>query len=993
MDHPADRSTRVKKKDRMGVWISIGAHIAVIGIVIYVATQTKFGKEMVEKIMGASRDKKAQQERPKPPPAPKSSGPRQKALDAPPPSGGARRAADAPAAAGESFFSTETEKKTGPAAGGDSGKTNVAVKIAAPPPKSAPPKLFASSLAKSDIKQLLAERAKATASTEAIGTEQISKTGSSDAGAIIRQISGATVSDGKFAVIRGLNDRYISTTLNGANLPSADPYRQSAPLDLFPAQVIDRVVVTKTYTPDQPGSATGGGIDVFTKSFPDRDFGSVGLGGEYNTQSSLNDKFLTYDGGGHDWAGMDDGSRALPGIVNKLAPINPTGQPIPPNWPSTGPFTPATSNVFHQRLKEAQTLDTVSRALGTTQFAPQHETAPLNHSFAMAGGGTTELLGHPFGYFASSSYKHDYGFYEDGVSRRYQSGTELKSSYRDTRALNVVNWSGMVNLAYKPLEEHEFGFTFFYNQNGTDDSRIQDEGFESNASGTFRKFNLYYTERNLTTYQIKGAHAFPDLAALQFNWLVALTQTTQDEPDARFFNDNDTGSGFEAGGNGVPAPSKPTRYFRTLDEHNRNVKLDWTLPFRNWEADEGALKFGLFDSFSERTFTERQIYYPGGGGYNSDPNRYLRADNLGLLSIRTNVNIRGQTNLLFTWGDFIQSFDSIYNGERTIQAGYLMIDIPLAPVVRLVGGARYETTDLRVHSESYLASSVTGTNVNDAHLVQDDLLPAAGLIFAVNPTMNVRLNYSQTIARPSFRELAAYYSYDPIVSDFVEGNPELKMSAIANYDLRYEWFPNPGELFSFSAFYKDIKDAIERGNIKQEGDVITFRNYDAKLYGVEFEARKSLGFLGDPFNPFSVGGNLSIVKSVVRLSDIDFEARRRFLPNSSRTRPLYDQSPYVFNMDFNYSNPFIGTGATMIFNISGPRIAITKLNTDDVYEQPTPTLDFVLSQKVGRHLTLKFGAKNLLNPKIERTYGKNSDLLYSSYTKGRAFGLSMTYDF
>jgi TonB-dependent receptor len=322
-----------------------------------------------------------------------------------------------------------------------------------------------------------------------------------------------------------------------------------------------------------------------------------------------------------------------------------------------------------------------------------------------------------------------------------------------------------------------------------------------------------------------------------------------------------------------------------------------------------------------------------------------------------------------------------------------MIDIPLAPVVRLVGGARYETTDLRVHSESYLANSVTSTNINDAHLVQSDLLPAAGLIFAATAKMNVRVNFSQTIARPSFRELAAYYSYDPIINDFIDGNPELKMTAIDNYDLRYEWFPNPGELFSVSLFYKDLKDAIERGNRKVEGDVITFNNYDATLYGVEFEARKGLGFLGDSFNLFSLGGNLSLVKSVVRLSDTDFNQRRQFLPNSSRTRPLYDQSPYVFNMDFNYSNPVIGTSATMIFNVSGPRIAITKLNTDDVYEQPTPTLDLIISQKLGRHLTLKFGAKNLLNPKIERTYGKNSDLLYSSYTKGRAFGLSMTYDF
>src|SRR5262249_3675371 len=157
-----------------------------------------------------------------------------------------------------------------------------------------------------------------------------------------------------------------------------------------------------------------------------------------------------------------------------------------------------------------------------------HEAPPPNHNFSMAGGGTTHMLDRPLGYFASGSYKHDFSFYEDGVSSRYQNGTELKNKYRDMRAINVVNWSAMVNLAYQPFDDHEPGFNFFWNQNGTDDARVQDKGFENtDEDAVFRKFNLYYTERNLHTYQIKGDHRFPDVAGLQFNWLVAITSTTQ----------------------------------------------------------------------------------------------------------------------------------------------------------------------------------------------------------------------------------------------------------------------------------------------------------------------------------------------------------------------------------------------------------------------------------------------------------------------------------
>jgi outer membrane receptor protein involved in Fe transport len=190
-----------------------------------------------------------------------------------------------------------------------------------------------------------------------------------------------------------------------------------------------------------------------------------------------------------------------------------------------------------------------------------------------------------------------------------------------------------------------------------------------------------------------------------------------------------------------------------------------------------------------------------------------------------------------------------------------------------------------------------------------------------------------------------------------------------------------------------VKNAIERGDLKVNSDVITFFNDDATLYGVEFEARKSLDFLGPLFSPFSVGGNLSLVKSEVELRPEDLQAKQGFFPDVSETRPLYDQSPYILNLDFNYSNPRWGTSATLVFNVAGPRIAITKLNTEDVYEQPTPTLDLVLSQKIGRQMTLKFAAKNLLDPEIERTYGEDGELLYSSYKRGLTFGLSLSYDF
>ena len=988
MDHPTDRPKRVKKQDRTGTWISFGLHVGVIVISLIILANTKMGKDLIKDMLGATRDQKKPEDRPKPPPAPPRTGQRRAPVDAPPPSGGQRKAADAPPPVGEGFFTEMKEKKTSGSSGGD-GKTNVAVKVVGPVVKVTPPKLFASAPAKSDIRQLYIERAKEAASVEAFGSEQISKTGVSDAGAIIKNVSGATIVDGKFAVIRGLSDRYVTTTLNGGEVPSPDPYRRSAPLDLFPAQIIDKVVVTKTFTPDQQGSYTGGGIDIVTKSFPEKSFVNFSIGGSYNPQASLNDKFLTYDGGKHDWAGMDDGTRALPG---DLADPSVTL----PNRPFSAPRpnTPANIALRQQRFADADRLQDLTRQMGTTQFAAVEEGSLLNHGFSLSAGDTTHLFGLPLGVFGSTSYRRDFAFYDDGVSSRYGSdglgNAELDNSYKDAKSTETVNWSGMVNLAYQLREGHELGFVFLYNQNSEKISQQQVGTIEDDQGPTYFRNRLIWTEKNLQTYQLKGSHVLPEVGDIKLDWLAALAHVTQIEPDLRFFNFAQEGGSSDVGRNNTPDPKQPTRYSRDLDENNRNEKIDLTVPFRNWNEDEGKFKVGVFESFSKRTFSDRAISYSGDDPFNGNPNQYLTPSNLGYT---TTTNASGSVN--FNWHRYLDQIrDSTYDGESGIRAGYLMLDIPLVPSLRFVGGVRYETTDISVHSESDIPSSVTSLTTNDSKISQADLLPAAGLIWSIQPDMNLRAHFSQTVARPSFRELAAYRSYDPVLDDLLDGNPNLLMTSIDNYDLRWEWFFKPGEIVSVSLFYKDLKNAIERRYLDIQGNSITFGNQkEATVYGVEFEARKNLGFIDPILDVFSVGGNVSLIGSETRLTDADFAAKSQLVKGAKQTRQLYDQSPYIVNLDLNFDNPSSGTSASLIFNIAGPRIAIASLNTEDVFEQPAPGLDFILAQKLGRHLTAKFAAKNLLNPKIERTYGENSNLIYSSYRKGMSFGVAFSYDF
>jgi hypothetical protein len=317
-------------KDRTSLVISLIFHVFLIGGVAYWAYKTGQLEKVRQVLLQYTSQRKEQKKE-----EPKALQPRQPAPKLPPIDtgvapkigDGTRRAvvSDAPDAPGDTFFQDTRKQVSGPSTSGGGQSAGAVVPKMSAPPTSPPLPLFRAQ-GSTTIKQLFAERARQAAATESFGSEQISKTGVSDAGAIINKVSGATVVDGKFAVIRGLSDRYVSTTLNSAEVPSADPYRRSVSLDMFPAQIISKVVVAKTFTPDKPGTYTGGGIDIVTKSFPEKAFFSISGGVAYNTQSTFNENFLDYPGGALDWAGMDDGSRALPGSLSNPG----LNIPIPP---------------------------------------------------------------------------------------------------------------------------------------------------------------------------------------------------------------------------------------------------------------------------------------------------------------------------------------------------------------------------------------------------------------------------------------------------------------------------------------------------------------------------------------------------------------------------------------------------------------------------------------------------------------------------------------
>jgi hypothetical protein len=606
---------------------------------------------------------------------------------------------------------------------------------------------------------ILFDRQNASSITHSIGSDMLSRLGTSDAADAVTKISGTTVVDGKYAVVRGLNDRYVPTTMNGAFVPSADPYRRAASLDQFPAAIIQEVAITKTFTPDQPGDFTGGGVNIITKRLPDEPFLSVRIAAAYNTQSTGNEDFLTYDGGGTDWLGKDDGTRALP---DNLLP----GNRVPPAATVTPPPSFPT---YDQLVADADTLNEQVVGLGTAQFEPTGKAPPPDQKFGFSAGKTFDVFGQSLGVLGALDYRREYRFYQDGTQARYQGTDLVRSAYSDDRSLTTVAWAGMASVALQLWEHHEIGVDFLYSQTSQDTARIQTgTNYVGSPDTTTVQDKIQWIENNLTALQLHGNSLFPALNNLELDYVLAGTKTTQSEPDTRFFNYTVEGTNGNTGGNFLPNPTDPTRFFSELEENSRQAKVDLTLPVPQWSGLEASVKGGFNVSRSDRDFWERNLSYDGAAPWpGSDPNTYLTEENLGYDPTPISA---GRTR--WNWQRYFQSFDSSYEGSRSISAAYLMTDFHLVEPLRIIGGARVEKTDINIESASFLASSITGSRFNNTDLEQTDLLPAIGLIWSVRDNMNIRAGFSQTIARPSFRELAAYRSYDPNLDIELEGESD-----------------------------------------------------------------------------------------------------------------------------------------------------------------------------------------------------------------------------
>ena len=810
---------------------------------------------------------------------------------------------------------------------------------------------------------------------DGISSQEMARFSVSDAAGAMKKVTGATVSGGKYIYIRGLGDRYSLSQLNGLIIPSTDPYRNSAQLDLIPSNLLDNIITAKTFTPDQPGTFTGGNVNIKTKSFPEQFSLTVSLSTAFNAQNNLTDNFLTHEGGDSDYWGYDDGTRDRPAILD-----DPKVQSVLDLRTQT-PLI-ARLDIDGRGEEVGTTADQIIKSFNN-DFTEKTMSTPIDHGLSLAFGNQYSLFGKPLGVILSASTKHSYLHLDRFQKANWRLEDQAlgildnQGDFEETNSTENARVSGLAGLAYKFSNLSSISFTFIYNHNT--DKRTRFIFGERPDNILFPEFltgrNLVFQQRELINFQLGGEHVIERWNNTKFEWKLSRANSSQLEPDTRFFEDQ---FNEDFGTYTLPASNiqRPFHFFRDLEDEQTDVKVDLTIPFSENKANK--LKFGSYITRKDRDFREwrYQVEEHTGFGeqYAGDPDAYLADSNIGLIDVTDN----GRYILSNYIVDATEARNN-YVGSEDVTAFYGMLTLGLSPRLKFIGGARYEQTDIFVESQDM--------NRDPGSIDEGDILPSVNFIYSLgsDENMNLRASYSKTLARPNMREIAPFESFDPLTKEIYLGNTDLQRSRIDNFDLRWEWFINPGELLAVSGYYKTFDDPIILFYRRAPNPEIQFTNVDgAELYGIELEFRKDLASLAPFLKNFKFNTNFSIIESssdVVDLTGLE-----------PTDRPFEGQPTFILNAALVYTDIDRGVDAVLALNTLGDRLNIIgREGTPDIFDRGRSQLDFSFIKKLG-NVDVKLTAQNLLDHRflISSDY-LGTEYVYSRFQRGITFGLGISY--
>lgn len=832
-----------------------------------------------------------------------------------------------------------------------------------------------------------------------ISSQEIKSLGAGTAAAALTKVTGTTVVDGKYVYVRGLGDRYSATTINGLRLPSVDPYRNSAQLDLIPTSILDNISASKTFTPDLPGDFTGGSVDIKIKALPERFTWGVSASGGYNGQVNFKDNFLTYDAGNGVGLGFNDGTLDRPASLNQYA----DGE--------LGVLSDRAGRRARSNDELAAGVDQVANDLGNG-FDLNNKNAGLDYSLSANIGNQFSLGAMPVGVFATVTVSQDFSQYNNGRRGNFVNpgdGGPLQEIYdvRDDRSTQAGKVGGMLGLSFKPSPSNEITLYSLYSHQGFTEGRIlqgsnENKGASGDADNFYRSQASTFLERELINYVAQGEHVLTGFGGVKIDWTANYVDSEQNEPDLRFAEYIQQGENF------IIDPSqfsRPSRFFRELADQSYQGKLDITVPFLQKKSRANNIKFGGQFQSKIRDFNENIFAYENRSGISfseagGDFSTWLGPDNLGIIGGESGRNDIG----VFVFDN--SNLANSYTGSFDVAAAYSMITVDLHERLKLVTGLRMEQTDILVESAivpNEIAMSAENMREIDQDRIDDNtaeidelnFMPALNLIFKANERSNLRFGFSKTVARPNMREVAPFGSFGFLGEPTVFGNPDLQLTNIDNFDFRYELFPNAGEVIAFSAFYKQFTNPIVTTFRLSGEQQFTWTNSEsADLYGIELEFRKNLAFITDliDLSNFTFSSNLAYIQSSQEIDAREVELGQAVDPEFSSDRVFNGQSDIVANANLSFRTPETGWDAIVAYNYFSDRLqSIGAVGSPDIFEQGRSQLDLSVSKTIN-NFKLSFRARNLLNPDF-KTFSEfqGQEYIFSQYTRGRDISLGVSY--
>ena len=789
-----------------------------------------------------------------------------------------------------------------------------------------------------------------------LAADFIRRTPDKNTGEALKRVSGASVQDNKFVVIRGLSERYNAVIINNAQLPSSEPDKKAFSFDVIPAALIDNIIVNKTATPDLTGEFAGGVVQINTKDVPTKNQLSLGISFGFNTQSAFKD-FLSNERNNTDWLGFDDGTRDLPlGF-------------------------PKTQQEY--RLAGTEKQIELSRLFNNDVYGEKTSTALPTQTYSLTWSNASRWKdGGTFGTILSLQYRSSMLKYE--VDRKLHDDVgNTVVEVNDDQNRYGVNIGSLANFTYVK-GQHKISFKNLFNQlfednyytrTGVNSDRIQDINFRSSV----------LNQRSLYSAQLEGEHQL-NSNGVKLRWNGNFSYNFKTQPDLR------TSAYSRSQGSSDPFEHNDDdtrRFFSDLKDYSYGANGSLTFPFTMGE-DKQNFKVGGSVLMRVRDFDSRITRYEPANPTQFDPSKNLLP--FDQIFAPENIAMDG-----FKILDFTNNQDE-YFGVSAVDGMYGMFDNKFGDKTRLVWGVRVEYFEQFLRTEDVSAKEVI------INTEKWDVMPSINFTYSPSLKHAIRASASRTVARPEFREIAPFSFYDYELNYGVNGNPDLKRSAIINGDLRYELYPRGGEAITIGAFYKSFDDPIEFR--LDPSSVLDRRNYGyfntdkAYSVGAEFEVRKGLGFINSSFETFSLFANLTYTYSEVTL-----ESTSGGGATTTSTRPLQGQSPYLINLGLQYNSKTTIWSGSILYNRIGQRLALVGLpdfGFPDIYERPRDQLDIQLAKKIfQKRGELKIIWADLLNPAYmfyenidkEKAYSATNDRLFNSYTPGSTITVGFTYDF